>query len=178
MNIQSRFHLGLTGLISLLSKGLSGVFSNYNSKASILWHSAFFMVQLSHLYMIRIRANISQFLASILCGTETLIFLFIHLFNKLSLTTQYVTFPLKYHCSKKDRLDPWPHRYDDLKHVHKFNSPPMKPLAPAGLTDSLLIDWMQWKCHCVTLPLAEILYSFSLLFSRMRVLENQSLCFE
>jgi len=47
MNIQDWFHLGLTGLISLLSKGLSRVHQHYNSKASILWHSAFFMIWLS-----------------------------------------------------------------------------------------------------------------------------------
>ena len=35
---------------SLLSKGLARVFASL--KASICWHSAFFMVQLSHLYMI------------------------------------------------------------------------------------------------------------------------------
>ena len=29
-----------------------GLLQHYSSKASILWHSAFFMVQLSHLYMI------------------------------------------------------------------------------------------------------------------------------
>ena len=40
--------LRLTGLISLLSKSL---LKHCNSKASILWHSAFFMVQLSHPYM-------------------------------------------------------------------------------------------------------------------------------
>ena len=51
LNIQCRFPLGLTGLISLQPKGLSRVFQHYNSKASILWHSAFFMVQLSHPYM-------------------------------------------------------------------------------------------------------------------------------
>ena len=45
------FSLGLTGLISLLSKGLLRVFSSHNSKASILWLSAFFMVHLSQLYM-------------------------------------------------------------------------------------------------------------------------------
>ena len=38
-----------TGLISLLSKGLSGVFSS--SKASIPWCSAFFTVQLSQPYV-------------------------------------------------------------------------------------------------------------------------------
>ena len=53
MNIQSWFPLGLIDLISLESKGLSSVFSitNHNSKASIPWHSAFFIVQLSHPYM-------------------------------------------------------------------------------------------------------------------------------
>ena len=51
MNIQGWFPLGLTCLISLMSKGLSSVFSNSNSKASILWRSVFFMVQVSHLYV-------------------------------------------------------------------------------------------------------------------------------
>ena len=51
-----------TGWISLQSKGLSRVFStevqkhqfellHHSSKASILWHSPFFTVQLSHPYM-------------------------------------------------------------------------------------------------------------------------------
>ena len=30
---------------------LKSLFQHHNSKASILWHSAFFMVQLSHPYM-------------------------------------------------------------------------------------------------------------------------------
>ena len=52
MNTQGWFPLGLTGLISLLSKGLSRVFSSPTvRKLSILHHSAFFMVQLSHPYM-------------------------------------------------------------------------------------------------------------------------------
>ena len=52
MNIQDWFPLGLTGWISLQSKGLSRVFSNTtSSKASILRCSAFFTVQLSHPYM-------------------------------------------------------------------------------------------------------------------------------
>ena len=46
-----KFPLRLTGLISFLAQGLSRVFSN-SSNASILQHSAFFMVQLSHPYMI------------------------------------------------------------------------------------------------------------------------------
>ena len=51
MNTQNRSLLGWTGWISLQSKGLSRVFSNHGSKAPILQHSAFFIVQLSHLYM-------------------------------------------------------------------------------------------------------------------------------
>ena len=52
MNIQGWFPLGWTGWISLQSKGLSRIFSNITvQKASVLWHSAFFMVQLSHPYM-------------------------------------------------------------------------------------------------------------------------------
>ena len=51
MNIQDWFPLVLTDFISLLSRGLSRVFQNCNSKASILGDSAFFMVQLSHLNM-------------------------------------------------------------------------------------------------------------------------------
>ena len=47
MSIQSWFPLGLTGLISSCSRDSQRVFSNI----TILW-SAFFMVQLSHLYMI------------------------------------------------------------------------------------------------------------------------------
>ena len=51
MNIQGLFPWGLTSLISLLSKGLASVLQHYNSKASILQHSVFFMVQLSYQYM-------------------------------------------------------------------------------------------------------------------------------
>ena len=52
MNIQD-WSLGWTGWISLQSKGLSRVFlfQHHSSKASILRHSAFFIVQLSHPYM-------------------------------------------------------------------------------------------------------------------------------
>ena len=51
MNIQDWFLLGLTGLISLLSKWLKSLLQHHRSKASILLCSAFFMVQLSHPYM-------------------------------------------------------------------------------------------------------------------------------
>ena len=52
VDIQGWFPLGLTGLISLQSKTLSRIFSSTSLKALVLWRSAFFMVQLSHLYMI------------------------------------------------------------------------------------------------------------------------------
>ena len=60
MNIQGWFPLGLTGLISfridwfdlLEVQGiLKSLLQHHNSKASILWHSAFFMIQLSNPYM-------------------------------------------------------------------------------------------------------------------------------
>ena len=53
MNIQDCFPLGLTGWISLQSKGLSRVFSNTTVQKHqfISAHSAFFIVQLSHSYM-------------------------------------------------------------------------------------------------------------------------------
>ena len=50
LNIQDCFPLGLTGWISLQSKGLSRVFQHHSLKASILRCSVFFMVQLSHPY--------------------------------------------------------------------------------------------------------------------------------
>ena len=52
MNIQDWIPLGLTALISLLLDGtLKSLLPHHSSKASILQHSAFFMVQLSHPYM-------------------------------------------------------------------------------------------------------------------------------
>ena len=52
MNIQGFFPLGLTGWFDLLA--FQGTFKcllqHHSSKASILWQSAFFMVQLSHPY--------------------------------------------------------------------------------------------------------------------------------
>ena len=52
MNNQDWFPLAWTSWISLKSKGLSkSLLQHHSSKASILWRSAFFIVQLSHLYM-------------------------------------------------------------------------------------------------------------------------------
>ena len=51
VNIQDWFPLGWTSWISLQSKGLKSLLYHHSSKASILRHSAFFIVQLSHPYM-------------------------------------------------------------------------------------------------------------------------------
>ena len=51
MNIQDWFPLGLTGLISLLSKEHSSLLQHCSSKASILQHSTFLMVQLLYPYV-------------------------------------------------------------------------------------------------------------------------------
>ena len=51
MNIQDWFPLGWTGWIFLQSRVLKSLLQHHSSKESILWHSAFFVVQLSHPYM-------------------------------------------------------------------------------------------------------------------------------
>ena len=51
INIQDWFPLRWTGWICLQSKWLSRVLQHHSSKASILWCSVFFIVQLSHPYM-------------------------------------------------------------------------------------------------------------------------------
>ena len=52
MNIQGWFSLGLTGFFLLAVQGtLKSLIQYHSSKSSILWRSAFFMAQLSHLYM-------------------------------------------------------------------------------------------------------------------------------
>ena len=48
INIQSLFPLGLIGLIFFQSKGLTRVLHHHSWKASVLQHSAFFMVQVSY----------------------------------------------------------------------------------------------------------------------------------
>ena len=72
-NIQGWFLLGLTGLNSLLSKGLSRVFSSTSLKASILLHSAFFMVQLSHPYT-SIRKTIALIIWTFVGKVRSLLF--------------------------------------------------------------------------------------------------------
>ena len=56
MNIQNGFRLGMTGWISLQSKGLSkSLLQHHSSKSSILCCSTFFIAQLSHLYMTTVK---------------------------------------------------------------------------------------------------------------------------
>ena len=50
-HIQDWFPLGLTYLTLLAVQGTLKSLQHHSSKEVILWHSAFFMVQLSHLYM-------------------------------------------------------------------------------------------------------------------------------
>ena len=51
MNTQGWSPSGWTGWISLQSKGVKSLLQHHSSKASVLQHSAFFIVQLSHPYM-------------------------------------------------------------------------------------------------------------------------------
>ena len=52
MNIHGWFPLGLTGLLSLQSKGLTSLLQHHSSEAWVIQRSAFSMVQLLHLYMV------------------------------------------------------------------------------------------------------------------------------
>ena len=58
VNIQGGFPLGLIGLISLQSKSL---LPHHSSKASVLRHSAFFIVQLSHQMDLCWQSNVSTY---------------------------------------------------------------------------------------------------------------------
>ena len=51
MNIQDWFLLGWYVWISAIQETLKSHFQHHSSKASVLWHSNFFIVQLSHPYM-------------------------------------------------------------------------------------------------------------------------------
>ena len=80
MNIHDWFPLGLTGLISLLPKGLSRVFSSSSLKSSVLQCSAFFMVQPSYIYMITgktITLTISIFVGKVISLLSNMPFIII-----------------------------------------------------------------------------------------------------
>ena len=74
MNIQDLFPLGMSGLNSLLSKGLSkSLLQQHSSKASVLQCSAFFMLQLSHQYM-PTRKAIALTIQTFVCKVMSLLF--------------------------------------------------------------------------------------------------------
>ena len=82
MNVQGWFPLGLTGLIPSQSKGLleekkKSLLQHHNLKGLILQHSAFFMVQLSHLYMTT-GNNIALTIWTFVCKVMSLLFIIIH----------------------------------------------------------------------------------------------------
>ena len=68
MNILVWSPLGWTGWISLQSKGLKSLLQHRSSKASILWCSAFFIVQLSHPYMTTGKRPVPHPMAKMLSG--------------------------------------------------------------------------------------------------------------
>ena len=70
MSIQGWFPFRLSGLISLLSKGLRSLLQHHGLKASILWLSAFFMVQLLQPYVTTgktIALPIETFIGRVIC---------------------------------------------------------------------------------------------------------------
>ena len=74
MNIQGWFPLGLFDLLAVQGTlKESGLLQHHSSKASILWQSAFFMVQLSHLYMTT-RKNIALIIWTIVSKVMSLPF--------------------------------------------------------------------------------------------------------
>ena len=95
MNIQGWFPLGLSGWISLLSKGLfKSLLQHHSPKASILQCSAFFMVQLSHVYMTTgktIALTIQTFVGKVMSL----------LFNKLSSLVSFSSKPFSLQCEGK-----------------------------------------------------------------------------
>ena len=64
MNIQDWSPLGWTGWISLQSRGLLNLLQHHSSKASVLRHSAFFMVQLSYPCMTTGKSHRTAFYAN------------------------------------------------------------------------------------------------------------------
>ena len=74
MNIQGWFPVGLTGFDVLDVQGtLKSLLQYHNSKASVLWLSAFFRVQLSHLYMTT-RKTIVLTIQTFVCQVMSLLF--------------------------------------------------------------------------------------------------------
>ena len=115
MNIQGWFPLGLTGLISLLSKGLKSLLHDHNLKASVLWHLAFFMIQLSHPYITTRKAmalTIRTFVGKVMSLLSNTLFKFVIAFlprsqHLLILWLLFKNF-FSLYCMTCGILIPWP----------------------------------------------------------------------
>ena len=90
------FPLGLTGLISLPSKGLKNLPYHHSSKASILQHPAFFMAQLSWPHM-----TTRKTIALTICTFISKVFSYALLFNML------FRFVIAFHPRSKHHLISW-----------------------------------------------------------------------
>ena len=147
MSFQDCFPLRLTGLIPLLSKGLRSLLQHHSLKASILWLSAFFMVQLLQLYVTTGKA--------IALTTETFIGRVIALpFNTLS------RFVIAFLSRSKHLLISWLQspstvisETEKKKSVttftffpsfcHEVMGPQEKAMAPHSSTPAWKIPWME-----------------------------------
>ena len=87
INIQDWFPLGWTGWVSLQSKGLKSFLQHHSSKASILQHSAFSIVQLSYPYMTTGKTTAWTFVGKVISL----------LFNMLSYNRGYSIFLFLFH---------------------------------------------------------------------------------
>ena len=116
MNIQGWFPLGLTGLISLQSKGLKSLLQHHSWKASILRHSAFFIVQLSHPYMTTgktIALTIPTFVGKLMSRLFNMLSRFVEIFYNYAINISIVeshlqlSFPLHYNWTLLLGLGRW-----------------------------------------------------------------------
>ena len=134
VNIQGKwFPVGLTGLISLLSKGLSRVFSsNTIWKHPVLWHSTFFMFQLLHPYMTTgktIALTIQTFVGKVMSLFFNMLSRFVIAFSYLRADSNYFS---------------WTGEEDHLLPV-----PPSPPFSPKHAFSRCLIESNPWK-ECST----------------------------
>ena len=125
MNIQGWFPIGMTGSISLLSKCL---LQHHSLKASVLWCSAFFIVQLSHPYMTTGK-TISQF-SSVAQSCPTL-------WDPMNRSTP----GLPVHHQLPEFTQTHIHRVsDDIQPSHPLSSP--SPPAPNPSQHQSIFQWV------------------------------------
>ena len=130
MNIQDWLPLGLTGWISLQSKGLSRFFSNTTfQKQQFLWCPAFFIVQLSHPYM-----TIGKTIALTRWNfVEKVMSL---LFNMLSIVIAFLP-------RSKHLLISWLQSTSAV--ILEHPSPPKKESVTVSIVSIKWWDWMPWS---------------------------------